>query len=358
VLNWPFGIGYGDLGQTIRSFISHISREYQTINHLIPLDLRSGRGIVRGQSQAFSARSGKPVNKCKLFLLTLFVVLLCGTGCAVWPEPGPTTSWLKRPGFFPSPINNQTVQLDIAILERNLGDPFLNHELWQNTDEMIVDLDCKAAVENNGFRVGQIVGMTPGKLLDLLKSKRYCSNPRTRLLASGNTVPLYLSPVLPRSDFMVQLGKEPHEEALDQARFCLDVKATLTADNKTRLNFTPKVEHGEPMLPFHPDPAEQRWIMRVEKPCKTYAELAWDVVLAPGEFLIIGAILPKERTLGHRSFVQEDGQPVQRLLVLRTNRAPQGGDSSEPTLEDLARNHPSPCLAVQASMTQIRARGE
>ena len=129
-------------------------------------------------------------------------------------------------------------------------------------------------------------------------------------------------------------------------------------DGKTRLTFTPKVENGETTLPFRPEPEKQTWSIHVERPCQSYPELSWDAVVAPGAYLVIGAILQKDKSLGHRSFVQEDGIPVQRLLVLRTGRALNGGDTGEPTLEDVARSGRSPCLAVRASMTQVRGYGE
>jgi hypothetical protein len=288
--------------------------------------------------------------------LVLLVGLASIAGCETLPTTGRSTSWVKRsvaPG-----ADSQVVQLDIALLERPLGDAFLNHELWQHTDELIVELDRKAAVEDNGLRVGQIVGMTPGKLHDLLKSERYCINPRRRLVPSGQSVLQILGPVLPRCEFMVQDGKKAQEVALDQARFCLDVKATLTGDGKTRLSFTPKVENGEIALPFQPDPEQSAWTLRVDKPCNVYKEAGWDVVVAPGEYLVVGAILEKSKSLGHRAFVQEDGAAVQRLLVLRTSRSRTGNDSGEPTLEDIARARPSPCLAVQATMSAVRANSE
>jgi hypothetical protein len=291
-------------------------------------------------------------------ILVLLVWLVSAAGCAVLPEPVRTTSWLKRQGPLPAGLDGQVVQLDVALLERPLGDAFLNQELWQHTDEMIIDLDRKAAVEDNGFRVGQIVGMTPGKLQDLLKSERYCINPRRRFLPSGHNVRQYLGPISPRCEFVVQHGNRTLEVALDQARFCLDVTATLTGDGKTRLSFTPKVENGENTLPFQPDPDQQSWTLRVEKPCKTYKELGWEVVLAPGEYLVIGPILQKDKSLGFRAFVQEGGNPAQRLLVLRTSRSQNGGDTGEPTLEDIARSSRSPCLALQATMTAVRASGE
>ncbi len=141
---------------------------------------------------------------------------------------------------------------------------------------------------------------------------------------------------------------------MDQARFCFDVKVSLAKDGKTHLVFTPKVEHGELALPFQADPDQGAWTIRIEKPSKSYADLSWEVALAPGELLVIGAETQKEDSLGHRSFISDN--LAQRVLVLRTNRAPSGG-AGEPTLEDLARS-PSPCLAVQASMTAARTNAD
>jgi hypothetical protein len=291
------------------------------------------------------------VAKRDWFTLVLLALVPAG-GCTAFPEPARTTSWLRRQHLLPPEIENQIVQLELPLLERPLGDPFLNQELWQYTDEMIVDLDHKAAIEDNGYRVGKIVGMTPGKLHDLLRSERSCSNPQRRIFPSGHNVLQYLSAVQPHCDFAVQLGKQVREESFDQARFCLDIKATLTNDGKTRLTFTPKVENGEQTFPFQPDPDKQTWTMRFEKPCQSYPELSWDAVLAPGEYLVIGAAAGKVNSLGYRSFVQEDGNPVQRLLVLRTNRAIGGDDSAAASREELARSERSPCLAVRAGMTK------
>ncbi len=118
------------------------------------------------------------------------------------------------------------------------------------------------------------------------------------------------------------------------------------------MTFTPKVENGEPVLPFQPDPDKHCWTIRVEKPCRSYPELSWEAVLAPGEYLVIGAAPGKENSLGYRCFVQEDGRPIQRLLVLRTNRSVNGGDAPDPTSADLARSERAPCLAVRAGMTK------
>ncbi len=146
------------------------------------------------------------------FILVLLGLLPAG-GCTAFPEPARTTSWLRRQHILPAEVENQLVQLELPLLERPLGDPFINQELWQYTDEMILDLDRKAAIEDNGFRVGKIVGMTPGKLHELLRSERSCSNPQRRIFPSGHNVLQYLSPVWPHSEYTVQLGKQVRRKA-------------------------------------------------------------------------------------------------------------------------------------------------
>jgi hypothetical protein len=289
--------------------------------------------------------------------MALVPLLLLGLGgCATLPEPAKATSWLKRlraPG-----LDGNTVQMDVALIERPLGDPFLNKELWAHTDEMVVDIDRKGLLEENGYRVGQVVGGTPGGLQALLKSERACINPRRRLVLSGHSVTQILGGILPQTTLEIHQGKQTQDLTIDQARFCLEVTATLTSDGRTKLLFTPKVETGETTLRFQPDPDKSSWSLCMDRPCKTFKNLAWEVTLAPGEFLVIGTRQDRPNTLGHRSFVQdEDPNPVQRLLVIRTTRSLTGGDTGEPTLEDLARSSRSPCLAVQASMTSVRANG-
>jgi hypothetical protein len=258
-------------------------------------------------------------------------------------------------------MDGDVVQLDVRVLERPLGDPFINQELWQHTDEMVVPFDRKTAVEDNGFRVGQIVGITPVKLQDHLSSERYCVSPRRHVVPSGQSITLYLTSAKDARDYVIQTPNPTLEETAGRARFGLEVRATLSDDGNTRLSFTPKVESGEAALPFHAAPDQQAWAMREGKPFRSYPDVAWEVVLAPGKFLVIGAIPQKEKSLGQRAFIQEDGAGAQRLLVLCTSRsagervADRGGETAS---EELVRRQPSPCLAVQASRSAVRGSGE
>ncbi|MCI0638872.1 MAG: hypothetical protein L0Y72_11115 [Gemmataceae bacterium] len=285
-------------------------------------------------------------------LYWLMLLLASSLGCTLFgaPKPAPL-SWTRlRPA---APPDQAIVQLQLCVIERSIGDPYLNTELWQHTDEMIVDLGRKAALEDNGLRVGQIVGMTPDKLEKLLQSKRACFDKKNRVVTAGQVVTQPLGVVEPAASYTLTRGKEKTPVTLKQARFCMDVMPTLTADGKTRLVFTPKVEHSEARLPFLPDPANSTWTLRTERPSNTYPELSFEVTLAPNEFLVLGGVLDKADSLGRRAFVSEQAEaPLQRVLVLSTDRS---GGNNEPTPQDLAYTHPSPSLAAQATFSIVRA---
>jgi hypothetical protein len=251
-------------------------------------------------------------------------------------------------------LHPDAVVMDIAVIERPLGDPFLNQELWQRADQLAVDLDRKSLLEANGLRVGQLVGLTPAELQDLLTSPRWCPQPYKRFTPSGRRHTCRIEVLHPHCQYDVHLGRKVLDEQVDRANFCFDVTPTHTNDGRTKLSFIPKVETGEQMLPFQPASHEGNWVYRVERPAKDYPELSFEVTLRPNEYLIIGPDLTRKNTIGHRAFVEDEGlEPMQRLLVIRTARSLHSAD--EPSLAELARSSASPPLAVQATMGVIRA---
>lgn len=287
-----------------------------------------------------------------------FLVLLAG-GCFT-PEPSRSTSWLKKWSAASLALGSDKVLMDIALLERPVGDAYLDHELWLSTDEQIVPLEQKAHLEDNGFRVGQIVGTTPAALQTLLTSERCCANPRRRLVQTGYTSAQLLGPTRTECQYQLQeKDGQSVEIVLGKAQFILDVVPQLSDDGRTRLCFTPRVEFGESLTSFRPAPDRSGWTLQLERPSKNYPHLSWEVSLRPNEYLVIGARADKPGSLGHKAFVQtEEPHPMQRLLVIRTSRPPRDDEADdEPTLEDLARASPSPPLALQATMTAVRAKG-
>jgi hypothetical protein len=292
---------------------------------------------------------------CRPGALLLGLLLALLEGCAVNPSAHPGTLADRLRSLQTVPPN--AVQMEVAVIERPLGDPYLNKDLWTFTDEQAVDLEHKTALDDNGFRVGQVVGMIPSGLQSLLTSERSCLNPTRYLLGPGKSASVVLGPIVPQCQFQVVLEGEPIEVSLDQAQFAVVVQPTLTSDGRTLLHFTPQVHHGENLPDFHVAPEGAGLMMEIKRPCKTYPSLSWDVTLRPHQFVIVGTRLDRPDKLGSQCFLQPDGpSPVQRLLVIRTNRATGGFDEDDAS-ESLANQHTTnypPPLALQATLT---ARG-
>jgi hypothetical protein len=288
------------------------------------------------------------------------VLLALLVGCAADQPAGPHSP-TDRPCGFRGALPPSAVQLEVALIERPAGDPYLNNDLWATTDEQVVDLAHRALLEDNGFRIGQIVGMTPSGLQSLLTSPRSCTNRRRYLLGAGKSATVVLGPPVTHSSFRVVRDGDPVDVQLDDAQFGLLVTPSLTADGCTQLHFTPQVQYGANLPDFSVAPDSSGYalgyLLEIKRPCRSYPVLSWDVTLAPHQYLVLGTRLDQLDRLGSRCFFQPDGPaPMQRLLVLRTNRAAGAADDEESGAshaDNEPRNHP-PALALQATWTTPR----
>ena len=105
--------------------------------------------------------------------LALLPWIVCTLSGCLWTEQTERASFMKR-------LQNKTITpdhalIEVALIERPLGDDYINETIWERTDEILADSERRAALEANGLRVGQIVGTLPGGFQQLLLSKRCCS---------------------------------------------------------------------------------------------------------------------------------------------------------------------------------------
>jgi hypothetical protein len=277
----------------------------------------------------------------------LVPIILNLSGC-LWTEQAEPSAWMKR--LAKQTIAPDSAVIRVAILERPIGDDFINGKLWQHVDELAVDEDRRDLLDANGFRVGQLVGPPTTELQQLLTSKRGCTG-KDHAFPTGKAMPIPLGPVLPQSSYCVVQGKTSTEVALEDARYCLDVTARFVKEG-TKLTFTPRIEHGAPRLPFQAAADHRAWEIRIDKSCENYPELSWDVTLGPNQYAFIGARPDRERSLGQGAFVQTEGvEAVQRLLVIINCRVGTPSDSSG---EDLAGSGETTPLALQAAVPATR----
>jgi hypothetical protein len=251
------------------------------------------------------------------------------------------------PAGLGRPAGADVVQIDVALVERPLGDRYLNGDLWQLADEQGVTLERKAVLEENGFRVGQVGGLPPAGLQALLTSPRSCPDPHRLSVRAGNPTAVTLGPTWKACCFAVKQGAEAAAVELADAQCVLEIVPTLTDDGRTALRFTPHLRHGPPrMVPYATqDPSGwRRWECVARQAEEAYAVLSWELTVAPNEYVVVGTHLNKPDTLGQRCFAEEG---VQRLLVLRTGRPL----PAAPADEEFVR---SPPIALRAAWGTAR----
>jgi hypothetical protein len=283
-------------------------------------------------------------------LALLLIVLAMLPGC-LWPEGRESSNWMKQ--FRSQALSADHALIEFAMIELPRGDDYINNELWKHTDEFVV-LDKRRYLDDNGFRIGQLVGLPPEDFQKLLLSRRACSNPQALIFPPGKTATIPFPQTQQKMAYDIVEDSGRTEIILDQTRCCLDVTARF-AGGGTTLTFTPKVEHAAAALPFKAD--KDQWTLNTGKSAKKHTELSWEVTLGPNQYLIIGGRLDREGTLGQAAFTMSDGaDEVQRLLVVRNCRAVTSIESKQRSAQDLVRDDRSTPLAVQASMTATRGK--
>src|SRR5262249_52482771 len=159
----------------------------------------------------------------------LVLGLLSGllVGCA---NEGPVRAgaWLDRWRPFHGSAGVDVIELRVSLVERLPGDPFINQELWTLADEQIIPLERKAALEENGFRVGQIGGNTPAGLLTLLTSGRSNVNPRGLFVHAGQSTSTVLGPMSQTCSFSVRQDGQDASMHLANAQCAFDVVPTFS----------------------------------------------------------------------------------------------------------------------------------
>lgn len=283
------------------------------------------------------------------------LLVLCA-GC-VHDSPVRPSAWLEAFKPFRGTNAADLVRIETALIERPLGDTFLGRDLWVLTDEQVIALERQAVLQDNGFRIAQIGGILPAALQELLTSPRGCIDPHHIQMRAGNARLFPIGPILPNCPFELYLNHKTSCVSFSQAQCLLEVTPTLTPDGRTRLQFTPRIQHGQPSL--LPCPAADRsgWVRQEQRPTENYSSLGWEVTLAPNEYVLVSTWPERPGTLGGQFFLRpERSPPVQQVLVIRTNRPVVAVVEEEQREDEEPSSGKAASLAQRASMTCVRGK--
>jgi hypothetical protein len=284
------------------------------------------------------------------------VALMLGSIGGCLGDRGPASlSLLRRFRKTAEPSGPETVQLDVALVQIPLGDAAHYHDLWTFLDEQAVPLEKKAQLEENGYRIGRVGATPPRELIELVTERRSNPDPRRIQMAVGKgEKTIDLGPPLEKAVFHLRQAEKETPVELEKGTYCLAITPALAEEGGTRLTFTPRVRHaGRDRMPWKASSERSEWTMQFEKAMESYAALSWEVVLAPGEYLVVGAREDRAGTIGHETFVRRDeGVPVKRLLILRSWRPDAAGRMDGGSQH--GDREGAPPLAVQAAWPSYR----
>jgi hypothetical protein len=266
--------------------------------------------------------------------LLLALLLASLSGCfTADPDPSLTRHDAKMP--FAAPDSDDLVVMEIATLDCNVHDAYINGALWDVVDES-ANAERQTLLRENGFRAGILGPTPPERLIDVLTADRNEMNLRQCRVAAGSPAALSIGPERPQCSYDLKRNGVALPVELDKAKCVVEVVATAAKDGATKLTFTPLVRHG--------------WDLQAQQqPSERYDWLSWELTVMPNEYLVAGTTSAYAGTLGQRTFLNTESQaPAQRLLLIRVVRAPCG--DRKPNEQG---NRPPP-LAQQAAWSSVR----
>jgi hypothetical protein len=225
-------------------------------------------------------------------------------------------AWLARNPFEQAPVGD-VAAVRYVLIERTAGGDEINRRVWDRIDEQFLPFETRTVLEDAGLRVGIANESAPGPLRKMIEDPRTDWGYRGRTFALDKPAPLALGGLLPRAEFAVPAAEvDASTFARDTVSLGFDLTVRDAGDAKVLIHLVPHARYRDPnrLLPGEGGVREEAK--------ETFPGAAFEVILAPTEFLVVGTDWYWDGTFGHSAFTDErDERRVQRLLVLGATRA-------------------------------------
>ncbi len=259
--------------------------------------------------------------------LALFAALCALSGCARLPQQ---TAELP---LQPAHMSADSVVIEVFFVRCPPGDVRLNRELWEEVDEQPFPAEVRQRWVANGFRAGLVYGHIPVVLSQLLE---LAGKPPQEGVVGTEVGALEPEPTVMRRHLQARPGRRNEIVASSvyhslpvliaeqgdvrgrtyrQAQGMLALKAFPEPDGRVRLSLIPEL---------HYEQARQRWVgrqgmlhMEASRPRHTFDEMGLSAQLMPGDMLVLTSLPDRPGSLGHHFFTASEGEPGQKLLVVR-----------------------------------------
>lgn len=253
-------------------------------------------------------------------------------GCATWTSekaaPASGTSSLLPP----RQLNPDSVVIETVLVRfpaESIAD--LEEQVWRLSNEATADISLRQRLDQNGLRVGVIMGEFPQMIrqqLDQTAEKQKTDalehaglaadvdNRMRRLQCrAGRRKDLLVKPELPDPLTVLSTrdGRHVSGDTFDRAMVLFDLRVLPHGDGSATINLTPEVQHGEQRQTFIHSDFGTRPEMR--RNVQSWNELKISVKLTPGQVLLVSSSSPA-KALGSTFFVSKTAEHTEERVLL------------------------------------------
>jgi len=253
-----------------------------------------------------------------------WAIVLCavvmGLGCEklLTSPDRPVTPSIAR-SLAPA-IPPDSLIVESVLLERPIGDIFLDCNLWTSTLP-VGSPEIRSLLSENGIRTGILTGNLPTQFQTMLDNKADVVAPPLMWTFNNRkeTVIPTAGPIEDCTfDMLPDLAGKPESVSLKEASCGVLVRPQSLGEGRVKVWCEPQIQHGSRQDRFRPSEDGTQFTKFEEVPTEKYPAFGFEVTLRPEECLVIGCIADQQETLGAVLFgVEANGHPRQRIVAIR-----------------------------------------
>ncbi|MDZ7617738.1 MAG: hypothetical protein U1E05_12085 [Patescibacteria group bacterium] len=242
----------------------------------------------------------------------------------------------------PAQMSADSVVVEVFFVRCPVGDNRVNCDLWEEVDEQQFAVEVRQRLVNNGFRAGLVFGQIPVVLSQLLELADKPAPQEGALKTELSTLeaeptvirrhiqtrPAQRNEIVASSIYdslpvLVSEQGEVRGQTYREAQGVLALKTFPQSDGRVRLSLIPELHHEQ---------VRKRWVgrqgmlqMEASRPRRTFDEMGLLASLVPGDMLVMTSLPDRPGSLGHQFFATSEGEPGQKLLVVRLAQTQRDG---------------------------------
>lgn len=283
------------------------------------IDARRSTLLPFGLRRNLLQSSSRVLIRQPVVAIMVFVNLLFYGGCTAWNAPNSSSA----PRLPMAHMSSQSIGVEIATVTLQPDQAHLLSDIFSRLDEQVIAPEIRQTLVDNGFRAGLLGVQLPEPIIMLLmeaadrrrhptaETQPYLDEQRFVQCRAQKSVPTKLWGV---RDLTTRFrnGEVTSVEEMSQAECLLNVFGVPQRNAGAAIRLIPEVAHG---------PIRQKYVvqdnafhMEARRDRRTYHELAIELVLRPGEVLMVTCDTEPTKSLGRDFFLNGN---LQKLLLIR-----------------------------------------